>query len=107
MIVQIFSIYDIKSKTFGQPFFSQTEGTARRSFQDLANDPQSQVNKYPDDFTLFLIGSFDDDDAELLAIDGVGKKSLCNALEVLIEKPNHLQKTLNSLNLVQKQSQEN
>lgn len=87
MYVQVFAIYDIKAKTFGQPIFQLTEGTARRAFSDLVNDPSTQFNKYPDDFTLFQIGTYDDNSGELISVPDVGKKSLCNALEVLLETP--------------------
>lgn len=85
MLVQIFSVYDIKSKSFGQPFYSLTRGTAIRSFTDLVNDPQTSINKYPDDFTLFEIGTFDDNSGEILPSSD-GKQSVINALEVLLEK---------------------
>jgi hypothetical protein len=60
MIVKIFAIRDAKADAFLQPFFSPTKGTAIRAFSDAVNDSQSQFFKYPDDFTLFELGTFND-----------------------------------------------
>jgi len=82
MIVLTFSVYDIKSKTFGQPFHAMTRGVAVRQFQELVNNPETTINKHPDDFTLFEIGSFDDNTGEIKSMEEIGKQSVINALEV-------------------------
>lgn len=56
-----FTVYDTKSCIFGNPFTSQNKMTALRDFQAAAADPQSQISKYPEDFILFEIGTFDED----------------------------------------------
>ena len=63
--MKVFSIYDEKALTYGLPFFCPTEGIAKRMFNSLVNDPASNVNKYPGDFKLYLIGSFNETTAEL------------------------------------------
>lgn len=65
MILQVFSVYDVKADLYGTPFFMPTRGQAIRAFSDLANDPQSQVSRYPDDFRLECIGSWTDDSGVL------------------------------------------
>lgn len=60
MIVKMFAIRDAKTETYMQPFFSPTTAAAIRSFAQLANDPNSSVGQWPDDFTLFELGSFED-----------------------------------------------
>lgn len=55
----IFMIYDSKAAAYLQPFFSQSQGTALRSFMDLANDPQHEFCKHAEDYTLFYMGTFD------------------------------------------------
>lgn len=60
MMLKVFSIYDIKAETYSPPFFLQTVGLAIRTFTDVANDRESRVHKYPEDFTLFEIGTFND-----------------------------------------------
>jgi len=65
MIIQIFAIYDSAAEAYNQPFFAQAKGQAIRMFTQSANDPKSNINQYPSDFTLFHIGSFDDATAKM------------------------------------------
>jgi len=60
MEMKIYSVYDSKTEAFLQPFFMQAKGQAIRAFSELANDEKHQFGKYPEDFTLFEIGLFDD-----------------------------------------------
>ena len=58
---KVFSIFDSKSMLFSQPFFSPTKGSAIRAFEQAVNDPKTDFNKYPNDFTLFEIGDWHED----------------------------------------------
>ncbi|AXL14687.1 nonstructural protein [Microviridae sp.] len=60
MKLEIFSIYDSKSEAYMQPFFMKNKGEATRAFTTLCNDGQSQMHQYPEDFTLFSLGAYDD-----------------------------------------------
>lgn len=57
--MKIFTLYDVKSCSFGTPFFSITTGVAIRTFTQLINDPDSLINMWPQDFQLFELGEFD------------------------------------------------
>jgi len=59
MIKNLYSVYDSKSSSFCNPFSEQNDQTALRSFTFAANDPSLDIGRYPADFTLFRIGSFD------------------------------------------------
>ena len=64
MILKIFSVYDMKAKFFGQPFYEQQEESALRAFTDAVNDSsraENMWNKHPADFQLFVIGEFDNE----------------------------------------------
>lgn len=54
-----FAVYDSKAEAYLRPFFAETKGLALRSFVDAVNDPQSGMNKHADDYTLFEVGSFE------------------------------------------------
>jgi len=69
MNFQIFSVYDAKAESYGTPMFLAAKGQAIRSFQDQANTAESMICKYPGDFTLFLIGSFDSDTGKITPIN--------------------------------------
>lgn len=60
MIVKIYTVYDSKGEAFLQPFYQQSKGHAVRSFTDSVNEPNHPFNKYPEDFTLFELGTFND-----------------------------------------------
>jgi hypothetical protein len=60
MKLKVFSIFDSKAQCFAAPFFLPVVGAALRAFGDLADDPRSTVNKHPEDYSLFVIGEFDD-----------------------------------------------
>lgn len=57
---KLYSIYDSKAGIYYKPFVSRTKGEALRMFQQAANDSQTTIGQYPEDFVLFEIGSFDD-----------------------------------------------
>lgn len=59
MNLKIYSVYDSKANTWGQPFTSPTRGQAMRGWDQVTNDEQSEIAKYPEDFSLFEIGEFD------------------------------------------------
>ena len=60
MLLKVFTVFDSKAEAYLQPFYGKSKGEAIRSFIEAANDKQSQIGKYPEDFTLFDLGEFDD-----------------------------------------------
>lgn len=69
MNMNMYSIFDVKTDTFGVPFFAPSHGSALRSFQDLANDKNTTVGRHPEDFKLVCVGLFDDHSAVILGKD--------------------------------------
>lgn len=57
------AVRDLKADTFSSPFCEASEGTAVRAFQEAVNDPQTMLSKYPADFELVRLGTFDDETA--------------------------------------------
>ena len=57
----IYSVRDTATGTYNAPFIAQTNAQAMRQFGDLAQEQNTNVNKHPDDFELFLVGTWDDD----------------------------------------------
>jgi hypothetical protein len=56
----IYAVYDCKAEAFAAPAPVKTEGLARRSFGGQANDPDSQLNQYPQDFRFYCIAMWDE-----------------------------------------------
>lgn len=65
MLLNVYSIFDVKGKCFGQPFFMAHNGIALRSFSDLIQDKNTTICKHPEDFKLYLIGEYDDNSGAL------------------------------------------
>lgn len=56
----IMSIYDAKAEVYSTPMFLRSKGEGIRAFQSEVNsgDEKSSLCKYPEDFTLFMLGEF-------------------------------------------------
>lgn len=65
MITGAYSLYDTKAGIFNTPWFCISRGVAIRMVMDLVSDPQTTINRHPDDYTLFEIGTFDDSNGVL------------------------------------------
>ncbi len=63
MIFKIFSVYDSKAEAYLLPFYEVSTASALRSFEQICNEPKHSFCKYPADFTLFQIATFDDSTA--------------------------------------------
>lgn len=56
---EMFTVYDSAARRYLQPFFAPTLEVAIRMFRELANKQEHQFGKYPSDYELRHIGSFD------------------------------------------------
>lgn len=63
MIKKVFTVYDEKSEAYLQPFFLDTVGQAIRAITDCVNDVDHNFCRHSSDFSLFLLGEFNDSDA--------------------------------------------
>lgn len=60
MKLVIFAIHDSKAEAFLLPFFSPNSAMGVRTFAQGCNDPGVKFCQSPGDYTLFEIGTFDD-----------------------------------------------
>lgn len=58
---KLYSVFDVKATTFAAPFILQNDAIAIRSFAAAVKDPESMLSKYPEDYILYCIGTFDPD----------------------------------------------
>ena len=68
MLIQIYAIHDSKAHSYLQPFFMHNNDLATRSFTDASMNPESQFNQHPLDYTLFHIGTYDDETSIITAV---------------------------------------
>lgn len=79
MIFKIFTSYDEKAQAYLPPFYLPKTAQAIRHFADSINNPETQLHLHPADYSLFCIGTFDDESGELK----YEKKSLGNGVEFI------------------------
>lgn len=77
MIKPMFSVFDAKARVFATPFVSTNVDTATRDFHRAALDPQTDLNRFPDDYILYEIASYDDSTATISHV--TPPNYICNA----------------------------
>lgn len=65
MLLNAYSIYDIKALQYHPPYFASTDAAAARAFGDLANDLNTHVGRHPADYILYCVGTFLDSTGQL------------------------------------------
>lgn len=85
MLMKVFSVRDMKSEAFLQPYFSVNQGTALRAFDEACQKQDSPFYKYPNDYVLYEIGSYDDETGLLTALTPV--KMMSCAADFSLQKP--------------------
>lgn len=63
MIYQMMAVYDHKALAHLPPFFSATVAVAVRGVTGAANTPGHQIHTNPEDYTLYHLGTYDDEHA--------------------------------------------
>ena len=80
MRVNVYSIFDVAAGVYQRPFFCQADGEAMRAFGDLCMDAEHPVGKHPHDYSLFRIGTYDDNKGALV---GEAPECMANGLEMV------------------------
>ncbi|AXH75707.1 MAG: nonstructural protein [Microviridae sp.] len=85
MDYRIFSVFDVALGAYGRPMFLQSKGQAVRSFSDEVNRraDDNQMNRHPEDFQLFDLGSFSEDTGLFLTI---APERIALAADLIIEE---------------------
>lgn len=67
--MNIYAVYDNKAKAWLDPFVSINNAVAQRHFANGANQEGTQLNKNPEDYTLYHVGTWNDDTGECEKVD--------------------------------------
>jgi len=68
----MFSIYDKTTELYEAPFIDINRGTALRRIQDLMrNHPESPYAKFPQDFQLTVIGTWNEKVADIISSEPI------------------------------------
>jgi len=93
MKLKMFSVFDSKVAAYMNPFFARSTAEAIRMFSDAVGNPQQGFCKHPEDYTLFEVGSWDDQTAGIDLLQT--PHSLAKAIQfVQLESP-ELNRALN------------
>jgi len=79
----ICSVFDGAAERFLAPFPTETVETAIRSFRQAVNEQKHQFNKFPEDYTLFGLGEFNEETGALEAYNPPRKLGM--ALQMLVK----------------------
>lgn len=77
-----YSVFDVASGVYDNPFFMQSDAQAQRAFMDIATNADHPIGKHPHDFTLYRIGSWDNGECELI---GDGPRAIMTALQAVAQ----------------------
>lgn len=59
------AVHDRQLNAFMRPFVAQSVGQATRSFRDEVNNPGSDLNKHPEDYALYKLAEFDENNGHI------------------------------------------
>lgn len=90
---KIYSIYDQCAKAYNSPFYMHNDAMAIRALQANVNNPDSNINKNPEDFILYVLGEFDDSTASFNMHEAPEKVAMAISLKDPAPEDN-FQKTL-------------
>jgi hypothetical protein len=67
--MKYFTIKDNKAEFFHQPFTARNINDAVRTVTTMVNnsDPNNMLASHPNDYSLFMVGDFDDNEGQLTA----------------------------------------
>jgi hypothetical protein len=75
-------LFDNVAQAYKDPFYPPTTGVALREFQDAVNDPNNgQLYKHPQDFDLYVIGSWDEQSGKMTVNEVPEKLANCSSLK--------------------------
>lgn len=81
MMLQIYSVRDNAIQAYLPPFYARARGEAIRMVQGIMQDPNTNFNRHPEQFALYLLGEFDDASGNLIAVENPERVITCLELK--------------------------
>jgi len=69
MIHKMFAIHDLAAGAYLPPFTLHQPAMAVRAFANMTNDITHAFGKNPEDYSLYLIGEYDDTNSKIIPYD--------------------------------------
>ena len=86
MNLNMYSVFDVKSKIFHPPQFCHNQEHALRYFAMQFKDSSTVMAQYPADFQIFDVGTYDDSTAEI--VPTYPPTFVCHVSDIVEAKPN-------------------
>lgn len=68
MKLNLYGVLDEKAEAFRWFQFLMSNGVAIRNFADSVKDPKSALNQHPADYSIYLLGSVDDNSGQVVPL---------------------------------------
>lgn len=81
---KVFTVRDDKAQMYNLPFYSRTSAEATRNLLETMNNPQTMINKYPTDYSLWQVGEYDDVDGTFQTHPPI---HIVNAIDLQDQRP--------------------
>lgn len=92
MKMNMYSVYDETAKVYGQVFLQMSDDVAKRTLSFAVNTKEHNYGMFPEDFSLFKVGVFDDQDGTITPDDTL----VCVLAELkLVGNDDEIQKAFN------------
>lgn len=88
-MLNIYAVLDSAVGVYANPVMMNTDGEAMRSFTDAVVNADSPLSNHPQDYTLYLIGTWDNEKCEIV---GHPPKKVINGLEAVNNRKVRLDK---------------
>lgn len=69
MAKMLFQVYDSKTKSYDMPFAAMSYGEVERIFYETVKHGKSTIAKYPNDFTIFHIGMYNEENGIITLLE--------------------------------------
>ena len=66
MISMVFAVFDSAARVYSPPFLVARDEIAKRMFYEACSDRNSTIGKYPSEFALYRLGTFNDEDGSFV-----------------------------------------
>lgn len=88
MILNAYTLHDAKALAYGAPFFVSNHALAIRAVSEVASDINTNIGRHPRDFTLYRVGTYDDQTGFLQPLEI--REHVCDVITLVPPMPTPL-----------------
>lgn len=71
MVMKMYTVKDVKTGIFNAPVYCHNTAHAMRVMSSVFQNDEHQYSLWPEDFTLYEVGSFDDNTGVITGVDPI------------------------------------